>query len=434
MIAIAGAKGGCGKTTTTLGLARAFDRAGRLSFVIDADQQLPNLHVAADIDREPTVATVEENNDAAAIAQPLPGATKAGVLPAPLDSEMVDLADLLDRFSTSAGEALVDCPAGAGPDVAGPIDAADRVVVVTTGTERSLTSAGKTIDLAKRQGTPVAGVVLNQSEQLPIGFRARFDVPLLGRVPPFQSAERDRQAREAYDHIAAELLSNRNRPSAPARRHPDIRLPTGLAPVDRELQGGIPAGSVVALSAEQGSRSELLLHAITRERGTLYLPVGRSREDVRQALKTSLVQTGDPTVRELDERALLTRGSELLGRLPHQINVVIDPMDRLEQQDREAYYEFLQMVSDAVRATDSVALLHTLDRTPTPRNRVTTERFADLILRCETTEHGARQTYQISVSKESGDGLIDQAEWVDVTEQFTRRPRSAPEAVLKESD
>jgi len=434
MIAIAGAKGGCGKTTTTLGLARAFDRAGRLSFVIDADQQLPNLHVAADIGREPTVATVDGNNDAAAVAQPLPGATKAGILPAPLDSEPVDLADLLDRFSTSACEAFVDCPAGAGPDVAGPIDAADRVVVVTTGTERSLTSAGKTVDLAKRHDTPVAGVVLNQCEQLPIGFRSRFDVPFLGRVPPFQPSSPNRQVGDAYDHIAAELLSDRSGPSVPTRRRPEIRLPTGIAPVDSELEGGIPAGSVVALSAEPGSRSELLLHALTRERGTLYLTVDTPREAVHQALNTSVVQTGDPTVRELDEQALLRDGSELLGRLPHQVNVVIDPMNQLERQDQEAYYEFLQMLSDAVRVTDSVALLHTLDCTPTPRNRVTTERFVDLMLRCETTEHGARQTYQISVTKESGDGLIDQTEGVDVTEAFSERSRSAPESVLKEGD
>ncbi|MDZ5813368.1 P-loop NTPase, partial [Halorubrum sp. AD140] len=43
MIAVAGGKGGSGKTTTTLGLARALSRRGAPVVAADADWDLPNL-------------------------------------------------------------------------------------------------------------------------------------------------------------------------------------------------------------------------------------------------------------------------------------------------------------------------------------------------------------------------------------------------------
>jgi septum site-determining protein MinD len=48
MLAIAGGKGGSGKTTTTLGLARAIDGP---TLAVDADCDLPNLHALAGVPR-----------------------------------------------------------------------------------------------------------------------------------------------------------------------------------------------------------------------------------------------------------------------------------------------------------------------------------------------------------------------------------------------
>ncbi|MBX0288068.1 DUF7125 family protein [Haloarcula salinisoli] len=422
MIAIAGAKGGCGKTTTTLGLARAFDRDGRPSFVIDGDQQLPNVHVAAGVDRDPTVAALQDGDDTSEVAQPLPDAARAGVLTAPQDPDLVDLASLLDRVPTGV-ESFVDCPAGAGPDAAEPISAADVVVIVTTGTERSLTSAAKTADMARELDTPVAGAVVNKCDEVPLAFQSTFDVPLLGRVPPCQSPQQDHRARAAYDHIAAELLSRLEAPPAPPEFQ-QIRLPLGLETVDRELGGGIPAGSVVAFSADPGAPSELLLHATTRARGTLYLTVDQSCEEIRAALSDSVVQTGDPTIRKLEGPSMLADAKALLRRLPSQVNVIVDTMDRLEQHDQEAYRDFLGTLSDAVATTDSIALLHTLDRSPTPRNRVTTERFADLVLRVDREQSGSATSYRFSVPKTEADEMITPSDGIDLTDTFSGR-RSA---------
>ena len=47
MIAVTGGKGGSGKTTTTVGLARALARRGASVVAADADWDLPNLTAVA---------------------------------------------------------------------------------------------------------------------------------------------------------------------------------------------------------------------------------------------------------------------------------------------------------------------------------------------------------------------------------------------------
>jgi len=54
MLAVAGGKGGAGKTTTTLGLATATaDVTDEAVLAVDADVDMPNLHAVAGVPREP---------------------------------------------------------------------------------------------------------------------------------------------------------------------------------------------------------------------------------------------------------------------------------------------------------------------------------------------------------------------------------------------
>jgi len=83
MIAIAGAKGGCGKTVTTIGLAEAVGRRGTTSIAVDADCQLPNLHVVGGVDRTPTLAALESDADVESVVQRSPRTSNVGLLSAP---------------------------------------------------------------------------------------------------------------------------------------------------------------------------------------------------------------------------------------------------------------------------------------------------------------------------------------------------------------
>ncbi|RDZ49114.1 CDP-4-dehydro-6-deoxy-D-gulose 4-reductase, partial [Haloferax sp. Atlit-10N] len=44
MLAIAGGKGGCGKTTIALGVGQALGTPTRPALVVDTDRDMPNLH------------------------------------------------------------------------------------------------------------------------------------------------------------------------------------------------------------------------------------------------------------------------------------------------------------------------------------------------------------------------------------------------------
>ena len=48
------------------------------------------------------------------------------------------------------------------------------------------------------------------------------------------------------------------------------RLRTGIDVLDRKLDGGLPAGSIVVLNATPASQAELFLYELTATRGTLY--------------------------------------------------------------------------------------------------------------------------------------------------------------------
>ncbi|MFC6733023.1 MULTISPECIES: ParA family protein [unclassified Haladaptatus] len=72
MLAVAGGKGSCGKTTTTLGLARALARHGHDVVAVDTDTAMPNLHAVADVDREPGLPALERGATLQAASHPLP--------------------------------------------------------------------------------------------------------------------------------------------------------------------------------------------------------------------------------------------------------------------------------------------------------------------------------------------------------------------------
>jgi septum site-determining protein MinD len=189
-IAIAGGKGGCGKTTTAVGLALALGRAGEAPLVADADHELPDLHLVANVDRHPGLDAVADGVAPTAAAQPMPDAPESFVLPAGgIDVE--SLATALTRVANYEGVVLLDTPAGAGRDAAVPIRAADRTLLVTATTKASLEDTAKTAAMARELGTPPLGAVVVEPHssggaEMPDVSDVcprLFGCPCLGRVP-----------------------------------------------------------------------------------------------------------------------------------------------------------------------------------------------------------------------------------------------------------
>jgi septum site-determining protein MinD len=202
MLAIAGGKGGSGKTTTALGLAAAVDGP---ALAVDADCDMPDLHSLAGVAREPTLSAVADApRTTAATAPDLPSVS---VLPAPRDE--TDTVAALSRVAAADVPAVVDCPAGAGPDAVRPLRVADAAVLATPLCGPALRDAAKTAAMARAVGTDVAGAVLTRATATPDAVADLLDCPVLAAVPPVDAPVLGApRVRAAYDRVL-DLLRDR---------------------------------------------------------------------------------------------------------------------------------------------------------------------------------------------------------------------------------
>ncbi|MFC4541098.1 P-loop NTPase [Halosolutus amylolyticus] len=387
MIAIAGAKGGCGKTVTTLGLTEGFARTGTPAVAIDADRQLPNLHVMGGVDREPTLAALTADTSVRAVAQTSPRTSSAGIVPAPKSSDDLDFEAAFERAEVDSVQTIVDCPSGAGPDVVEPLSAADGVIVVTTDSDRSLTAAETTVEMARRLGVPVLGAVLNRCDEVPAAVESWVDVPVLGVVPETESPLTDGDATTAYETIV-ETLQTRNATDRTPPEYDDDLLQIGTDALDRRLGGGLAPGSVVGLTAEPASQSEQFCYEATAPRGTLYLSTERTAANVSRAIESASVETGNPTIRHVGGATALEDATEMIEKLPDGATLVVDPVDPLERHDRFEYVSFLNELKERMVETGSVALLHCLNGSDRPANRSATVHAVDAVFDLHTVAPG----------------------------------------------
>ena len=191
MLAIAGGKGGVGKTTTALGLAAALpDRP----LVVDADRDMPDLHALAGLPADTDGPSLCPEYDCHVL--PVPGDDAP-----PADRQLARL-----RARDTDAHTLVDTPAGAGVDATIPLRAADGVVLVSTACAAALRDAAKTASMARAVGTPVVGAVLTRTLVRPPNVTDLLGCPLLATVPEVTGRPLDdRRVRERYEAAASSL-------------------------------------------------------------------------------------------------------------------------------------------------------------------------------------------------------------------------------------
>jgi KaiC/GvpD/RAD55 family RecA-like ATPase len=200
----------------------------------------------------------------------------------------------------------------------------------------------------------------------------------------------------------------------------DARLPTGIDILDRKLDGGIPSGSIIALTAEPASQAELLLYELTAARGTLYLSTGRSDQAVQDGLERTPVQTGSPTVRHIgDDGEPLDQANQLIRALPENANLIIDTIDPLEKRSQERYRNFLNELQTQMVNTGGLAFLHALDGNRQPANRDVTEYMADVVFELRTTLNGEQLENRLLVPKFRGGRALTEAIKIELAETVT---------------
>ncbi|MBV0924917.1 transcriptional regulator [Halomicroarcula limicola] len=195
------------------------------------------------------------------------------------------------------------------------------------------------------------------------------------------------------------------------------RYRTGIAPLDRELGGGIPAGSIVALTAPPASQSELLLYGMAAEQQTLYLTAERTTLSVRTAIEDSGCDLTRVNVHAVDRDTPLTDALEYVRRFDSASVVVVDPMDVIERRDPAQLREFLVTLRGRLLETGSVAVLHCLDGGDVPEQRDRTLYMADAVFDLRTRVDGERVENRLSVPKFRGGPALTEAMRLELTER-----------------
>ena len=204
MLAIAGGKGGCGKTTTTLGLAEAL--SGRV-VAVDLDRGMANLHALAEVDREPTLLaedpdsathTASDGADVDIVPAPRPGANRTAVEGA------------LSRVADDETAVLLDSPAGATESATLPLRVADRTLLVSTLCAPALRDTAKTAAMARELDAPPCGVVLTRTQLTPDAVSELLDCPVLASIPSAEQPVLNATVvRVAYRRLAERLRESR---------------------------------------------------------------------------------------------------------------------------------------------------------------------------------------------------------------------------------
>jgi KaiC/GvpD/RAD55 family RecA-like ATPase len=184
------------------------------------------------------------------------------------------------------------------------------------------------------------------------------------------------------------------------------RLRTGIDVLDRKLEGGIPAGSIVALQAEPASQAELFLYELTATRGTLYLSLDRSDDAVAASIRDADTRTGDPTVRSVGGDAPIDNATKLVSALPEESNLIVDPVDVLERQEAPRFRNFMNDLQNHMYNTGSLAVVHCLKGRDVPGNRDTTLHMADVVFDLRTTVKGDRVENRLAIPKFRGGAAV----------------------------
>ena len=172
-LAVVGAEPGCGKSYTSVNLAKAVSALGARVAVVDADLRRPVVHRMLSLQQAPGLTDVTQPDDVRAISQLVPGDENLWVVSA--GSPTVDPSGLLSAHLRTVFRGLewaeliiVDTPAAElFADAAAIAPTCDATVVVIDARSTRRQAVIETLEALRRVQANVVGVVVNRVDDTP---------------------------------------------------------------------------------------------------------------------------------------------------------------------------------------------------------------------------------------------------------------------------
>ncbi|OYR56504.1 AAA family ATPase [Halorubrum halodurans] len=161
ILAVAGGKGGVGKTTLAYNVAAALGAA-----VVDADLGMADLPAGRGPDLHDVLAgraSVEETLRPGPVDVVPCGQTLAGARAA----DLTRLGDAVERVERTHGTVVIDCPAGRRADAGVPLAIADACLVVVSPRAFALADAIRTRELARELDAGLVACAVNRVVEEP---------------------------------------------------------------------------------------------------------------------------------------------------------------------------------------------------------------------------------------------------------------------------
>ncbi|MFH1317206.1 MAG: cell division ATPase MinD [Candidatus Woesearchaeota archaeon] len=193
-IVIASGKGGVGKTTASLNIGNALTDFGRDVIVIDANVSKPNigLHLGRNKLGSSLNDVLKGNKSIREVVYMHPSGLK--VVPNSIniedlkDVEIKNLSKSLKELDGLTEIVIIDAAPGLHEEAVEAIRAADEIIIVTTPDLIAVTDALKTIQIAKKVGVKVIGIIVNRFEGHPSDMKPRnielmLETKIIGIIP-----------------------------------------------------------------------------------------------------------------------------------------------------------------------------------------------------------------------------------------------------------
>ncbi|MDS0221859.1 transcriptional regulator [Haloarcula sp. S1AR25-5A] len=197
------------------------------------------------------------------------------------------------------------------------------------------------------------------------------------------------------------------------------RFETGVRALDRKLDGGIPAGSLVTLLAEPASQAELFLSKFVAQQDTMYLSGEQAPTTITSTLRTHRETYDDLTVSQLDRKAPVSDALTHIEELTSESLLVIDPVEPLERADTGEFRACLETLQAKLAQTDSVAVLYALKYDATPPQRHRTEYTSDIVFDLETERSADALENRLFVPKFRGGRALTEPLCLDITDRIS---------------